>query len=61
LQSFLSGAQVAKYGDPQGAEFNYSSNVKPRSESKIFTDFGVKLTGVRRLDAGEVESWPIGG
>jgi hypothetical protein len=30
---------VVKYGDPRRAEFNYSSNVKPRSESKIFTDF----------------------
>jgi hypothetical protein len=39
---FLAARTVAKYGDPQGAEFNYSSNVKPRSESKIFTDFGIE-------------------
>jgi len=36
---FLAAATVAKYGDLGRTEFNYSSNVKPRSESKILTDF----------------------
>jgi hypothetical protein len=38
---FLAARTVAKYGDPQGAEFNYSSNVKARIETKIFTVLGV--------------------
>jgi hypothetical protein len=52
---------VAEYGDPRRAEFNYSSNVKGRIESKIFTDFGVKQSGMWRIDAGGVGRWPIGG
>jgi hypothetical protein len=45
---------VAEYGDPWRAEFNYSSNVKARIESKIFTDFGVNQSGMWRIDAGKV-------
>src|SRR5882757_3353941 len=51
---FLAVRTVTKYGGPWRAEFNYSSNVKPRRESKIFTDFGVNQSGMWRIDAGEV-------
>jgi hypothetical protein len=47
----LSGVHGFKYGEPWCAEFNYSSNVKPRSANKICAIFSLQIVGGRGAPA----------